>query len=134
MYEGMPEIMGGNFTMTTIALGSAFGGSGNAMNNYSSKAFDRLLANREIIAQRIESKYSGLKYPDVGFIHDQGLGGMPYNPGTDNVNGVNRNSADVLIPAFLAAAISSGSVLVLAAIMGIPGPSVWVEAFNFIIS
>jgi len=35
-----------------------------------------------------------------------------------------------LIPAFLAAAISSGSVLV----MGIPGPSVWVEAFNFIIS
>ena len=50
MYEGMPEIMGGNFTMTTIALGSAFGGSGNAMNNYSSKAFDKLLANREIIA------------------------------------------------------------------------------------
>mgnify|MGYP002227422934 FL=1 len=95
MYEGMPEIMGGNFTMTTIALGSAFGGSGNAMNNYSSKAFDKLLANREIIAQRIESKYSGLKYPDVGFIHDKGLGGMPYNPGTDNVNGVNRNSADV---------------------------------------
>ena len=44
-----------------------------------------------------------MKYPDVGFIHDQGLGGMPYNPGTDNVNGVNRNSADVLIPAFLAA-------------------------------
>ena len=39
-----------------------------------------------------------------------------------------------LIPAFLATAISSGSVLVLAAIMGIPGPSVWVEAFNFIIS
>ena len=103
MYEGMPEIMGGNFTMTTIALGSAFGGSGNAMNNYSSKAFDKLLANREIIAQRIESKYSGLKYPDVGFIHDKGLGGMPYNPGTGNVNGVNRNSADVLIPAFLAA-------------------------------
>ena len=103
MYEGMPEIMGGNFTMTTIALGSAFGGSGDAMNNYSSKAFDKLLANREIIAQRIESKYSGLRYPDVGFIHDQKLGGMPYNPGTDNVNGVNQNSADVLIPAFLAA-------------------------------
>ena len=103
MYEGMPEIMGGNFTMTTIALGSAFGGSGNAMNNYSSKAFDKLLANREIIAQRIESKYSGWRYPDVGFIHDQKLGGMPYNPGTDNVNGVNQNSADVLIPAFLAA-------------------------------
>ena len=35
-----------------------------------------------------------------------------------------------LIPAFLAAAISSGSVLVLTAIMGIPGPSVWVEALS----
>lgn len=103
MYEGMPEIMGGNFTMTTIALGSAFGGTGNALNNYSSKAFDKLLANREIIAKRLEGKYAGLKYPDVGFIHEKGLGGMPYNPGTDNVNGVNRNSADVLIPAFLAA-------------------------------
>lgn len=103
MYEGMPEIMGGNFTMTTIALGSAFGDTGNALNNYSSKAFDKLLANREIIAQRLEGKYAGLKYPDVGFIHEKGLGGMPYNPGTDNVNGVNRNSADVLIPAFLAA-------------------------------
>jgi len=39
-----------------------------------------------------------------------------------------------LIPAFLAAAIFSCSVLVLTAIMGIPGPSVWVEAFKFIIS
>lgn len=103
MYDGMPEIMGGNFTMTTIALGSAFGGSGNAMNNYSSKAFDRLIANREIIANRLESQYSRLKYPDVGFINKVGLGGMPYNPGTDNVNGVNQNSADVLIPAFIAA-------------------------------
>lgn len=54
--------------------GKRIRGSGNAMNNYSSKAFDKLLANREIIAQRIESKYSGLKYPDVGFIHDKGLG------------------------------------------------------------
>ncbi|MBP3518708.1 MAG: cell surface protein SprA [Parabacteroides sp.] len=103
MYEGMPEIMGGNFTMTTIALGSVFGSSGNAKNNYASKSFDKLLANREIIAQRIENQYSGLRYPDAGFIHDKGLGGMPYNPGADNVNGVNRNSADVLIPAFLAA-------------------------------
>ena len=39
-----------------------------------------------------------------------------------------------LIPAFLATAISSGSVLVLAAIMGVPGPSGWVGAVNFIIS
>ena len=103
MYAGMPEIMGGNFTMTTIALGSAFGGSGNAMNNYSSKAFDKFVANREIIAQRLENMYSSMRYPDAGFIADKHMGGMPYNPGEDNVNGVNPNSADVLIPAFLAA-------------------------------
>lgn len=103
MYNGMPEIMGGNFTMTTIALGSAFGGSGNAMNNYSSKAFDNFLAYREVIAQRYESKYAAMNYPDAGFIHEMGLGGKPYNPGSGNENGINRNSADVLIPAFLAA-------------------------------
>ena len=103
MYEGMPEIMGGNFTMTTIALSSAFGGSGNAMNNYSSKAFDKFLAHREIIAQRYENQYAGLTYPNEGFIREQGLGGKPYNPGANNENGINRNSPDVLIPAFLAA-------------------------------
>ena len=73
------------------------------MNNYSSKAFDKLVANREIIAQRLENMYSSMRYPDAGFIKDKGMGGMPYNPGKENINGVNRNSADVLIPAFLAA-------------------------------
>lgn len=103
MYPGMPEIQGGNFTMTTIALGSALSGSGNAANNYSSKAFDKFISNREAIAQRLEGKYASMAYPDKGFIHKTGLGGRPYNPGENNVNGVNRNSADVLIPAFLAA-------------------------------
>ncbi|RHJ86588.1 cell surface protein SprA [Parabacteroides sp. AM08-6] len=103
MYDGMPEQRGGNFTMTTIALGSALSGSGNAGNNYSSKTFDKFLANRTIIAQRLEQKYSGLNYPNQGFIKEQGLGGRPYNPGENNINGVNQNSADVLIPAFLAA-------------------------------
>lgn len=103
MYPGMPEVRGGNFTMTTIALGSAFGGSGNAGNNYSSKAFDKFISHRDIIAQRLEGKYRGMTYPDRGFIHDVNMGGQPYNPGSDNTNGINRNSSDVLIPAFIAA-------------------------------
>lgn len=53
MQDGMPEQMGGSFTMTTIALGSAFGGSGNANNGYSSKAFDKFIAHRSVIAQRL---------------------------------------------------------------------------------
>lgn len=103
MYSGMPEVMGGNFTMTTIALGSAFGGSGDAMNNYASKAFDKFLAHRSVIAERLENMYAGQRYPDAGFIKEMGLGGKPYNPGAENINGVSENSADVLIPAFLAA-------------------------------
>ncbi len=102
-YDGMPEIMGGNFTMTTVALGSAFGGSGNAQNGYASKAFDKFLSYRETIAARLESMYSRLNYPNTGFIQEQGLGGQPYNPGPEGENGVSPNSADVLIPAFLAA-------------------------------
>lgn len=98
MYDGMPEIQGGNFTMTTIAIGSAFGGSGNAGNNYQSKVFNKFLENRSIIAARMEQQYAGLLYPSQGFIKGTPFEGQPYTPG-----GVSLNSADVLIPAFLAA-------------------------------
>lgn len=103
MYKGKPELLGGNFTITTIGLRSAFKGSGNLGNNYASPAFDDFLANREIIAQRLEQKYTGTLYPSSGFLDGHSSAGKPYDPGTDNVNGVNRNSADVLIPAFIAA-------------------------------
>lgn len=100
MYPGMPEINGGTFTMTTIALGSALSGSGSARNNYASKTFDKFVANREIIAARLESNYTGMNYPNAGFIKGTEFANMPYNK---NNGGVSRNSADVLIPAFLAA-------------------------------
>ena len=103
MYSGMPELTGGNFTMTTIALGSFFKGIGNAENNYSSKSFDKFIENREIIAQRLENRYAGTNYPSGGFLGQNGYGGQPYNPGSNNEQGVSRNSGDVLIPAFLAA-------------------------------
>ncbi|RHJ90851.1 cell surface protein SprA [Parabacteroides bouchesdurhonensis] len=98
MYDGMPETQGGSFTMTTIALKSAFGGSGNAGNGYSSKAFDNFLSNRSIIAARLENMYAGTSYPNAGFIAGTANAGRPYEQG-----GVGLNSTDVLIPAFLAA-------------------------------
>lgn len=101
MYSGMPELTGGNFTMTTIALGSFFKGIGNVGNNYASKSFDDFIRNREIIASRLESRYAGTQYPNTGFLGDTPYGGREYSP--EHAGGVSRNSADVLIPAFLAA-------------------------------
>lgn len=100
MYEGMPEIKGGSFNMTTIALSSAFEGIGDANNNYKSSAFNKFIDNRNIIQQRIENRYNGTTYPTTGFMEGNHLAGQPYNPTEGNVS---RNSADVLIPAFLAA-------------------------------
>ena len=99
MYEGMPTIRGGNFTMTHIAIASSLK-SAKASNGYYSKAFETFLQNREIIAQRLEAKYSQMTYPSAGFISEKGLVGKRYN--AEN-GGVNLNSPDVMIPAFIAA-------------------------------
>lgn len=101
MYAGMPELTGGNFTMTTIALGSFFKGIGNAGNNYNSAAFNKFIENRQIITDRLESRYSGTKYPSGGFLTQGGWAGQAYQKGDGG--GISPNSADVLIPAFLAA-------------------------------
>lgn len=92
---------GGNFSMTTVALKSALKSS-NAKNNYYSKAFNTFLSNRKIVKNRLEAKYRNTNYPVGGFLADGGsaLQGSPYNP----TNGeVDINSADVLIPSFIAA-------------------------------
>jgi len=101
MYEGMPEIEGGSFNMTTIALSSAFSGMGDAGNEYKSAAFEKFRENRNTIRQRLQDKYSNTTYPDAGFLEGSAAAGEPFNPELEG--GVNLNSADVLIPAFLAA-------------------------------
>ncbi|WP_238943986.1 T9SS outer membrane translocon Sov/SprA [Seramator thermalis] len=99
MYNDMPNIHGGTFAISTISLASAFE-KFSAKDNYHSKSFDRFLANRDVIASRIREKYQSSTYPGTGFLSGNGLAGQPFDP----VNGdVNQNSADVLIPAFLAA-------------------------------
>ena len=99
MYNGMPTTYGGNFRMTTVALGSLFASSGNSRNGFSSKPFQQFLANRAIIAARLENGYARISYPNHGFLEGTNLG--TYNPA--RFGGIRENSADVLIPAFLAA-------------------------------
>lgn len=99
MFDDMPTVRGGSYTKTHIALKTAFRSS-SAKDGYSSQAFDDFLKNREIIAARLEAHYGSLgNYPNKGFIASTGFGDKPY----DSANGgVNRSSADVMIPAFIA--------------------------------
>ncbi|MDR0700694.1 MAG: cell surface protein SprA [Tannerella sp.] len=102
MFKGMPETKGGNFTMTTIGLGGIFSGAGDALKNYKSDVFQKMLDNRNIIASRINDRYKGSRYPDAGF-----LAGTSY-PSMENgfdpkYGSAGINSGDVLIPSFIAA-------------------------------
>lgn len=92
MYTGVPKTFGGSFAISTIALSTAFQG-GKAENDYASAVFDKFLDSRDIIANRLENSYRGIRYPAPGY--------PEYDPAIHP--GVNKNSPDVLIPAFLAA-------------------------------
>ena len=87
MVDGMPTTRGGSFAMSTVSLSSAFEGK-NSGNNYRSKAFERFIAYRETVASRVEGQYQGSQ----GDQPSQNSGGT-----------IRPRSADVLIPAFLAA-------------------------------
>lgn len=87
MFDDMPMVQGGNFTMTHIAIRTSLK-QPDVKNGYQSKAFSDFLNNRGIIASRLQNTYSGISKE----------GSLP---GT--LNDVSQNSSDVLIPAFLAA-------------------------------
>ena len=91
VFEGMPRTWGGSFMMTTIGLGDFFA-TAQASDGYASAAFSQFLAFRSIIAERLRERYKA-HAPSSSFT-------------------VRENSADVLIPAFLAAYTASapGSV------------------------
>jgi len=103
MFDGMPQTFTGSYNISLIALSTAFKPTGTAKNNYSSELFNNFLANRQIIADRLNSKLVGTKYPDTNLFKqniNSALAGTTY----DSKNGqYSANSADVLIPAFLAA-------------------------------
>ncbi len=90
----------GSYNITMMALATAFTPTGSALQNYNSSLFNNFLTNRQVIADRLNAKYTGTNYPKTGFLSTNSLGGQPYNSG----NGAyTLNSSDVLIPAFLAA-------------------------------
>ena len=92
MYAGMPFNESGGLTMTTITIGNSFGG-GNAGNGYKSEIYENFVNNIEAYRQQTEKQYEGAKYPA-----SSSLAGQPYDAAN---GGVNKYSADVMIPAFL---------------------------------
>ena len=98
-YEQLQENMTGSFNITQVAIATAFHKVGNADVNFASETFSQFLTNRNVMARRVADQYTGLRYPNAGFIPLE-LRGKPYNP---KYGAVANNSADVLVPAFLAA-------------------------------
>ncbi|NDV77439.1 cell surface protein SprA [Dysgonomonas sp. 511] len=101
MFDGSPKSLGGNFSMTTVALSSALRSS-NAKDNYYSEAFNKFLQNRHVVKERLETMYQNTSYPSGGFLAETNpnLQGQSYSPSNGEVD---LNSADVLIPAFISA-------------------------------
>ena len=97
-YDQMQYNRTGSFNITQVAIGTAFTRIGDAENNFSSADFNRFLENRDIMRQRVQARYNDTSYPTAGFIPIE-LQGQKYDASKGSVS---RNSADVLVPAFLA--------------------------------
>ena len=100
MYEGTPTTQSGAFQMTTISLGSAFEGMGNANSSYRSKTFEKFVNSLAGFRDRVEAQYAGTVYPA-----GSALAGGKFDASRTPVN---QYSSDVMIPAFLKAYTSMG--------------------------
>ena len=100
MYQGNPTTQSGTFTMTTLSLGTAFEGMGDANNGYKSKTFEKFVNSLDGFRDRVEAQYVGKNYPSA-------FGGGQFDPANGSVD---KYSADVMIPAFLNAYTSMGGV------------------------
>lgn len=98
-FDQLQENMTGSFNITQVALGTAFQRIGTADDNFASEVFDQFLRNRDIMQGRVQEQYEDLRYPNSGFI-DSELRGKKYDR---KYGAVGNNTADVLVPAFLAA-------------------------------
>ena len=98
-FEGMPKTFTGTYNITLMALATAFKPIGTAQENYNSEPFNNLLSNRKIIADRLKETYRNSTVPTSGFLKGNTL----TNSEILNSSAINLNSADVLIPAFVAA-------------------------------
>ena len=80
--NSFPVNYSGQFTMTTISVKSAFEGMGSAENGFRSASFDRFCESLDGFRSRVQAQYTGRINPNE-FV------------------GVNKYSADVMVPAFL---------------------------------
>lgn len=100
-YGDIQENMTGSFNITQVAIGTLFSRVGSQEENFSNSAYDQFLTNRELLTNRVQDQYAGTVYPDAGFLRGTIYAGQQYDP---NKHGrISTNSADVLVPAFLAA-------------------------------
>ena len=97
-YDRLQENRTGSFNITQVAIATAFTKIGTAENNFQSDDFDRFLLNRNLMQSRVQSRYANVYYPTGGFIEST-QAGKRYTT-ADGI--VSRNSADVLVPAFIA--------------------------------
>ena len=93
MYEGTPTTQSGSFQMTTISIGSAFEGMGDANSGYRSKTFEKFVGSLQDFRNRVEQQYAGMIYPA-----GSSLAGGKFDASRTPVN---QYSADVMVPAFL---------------------------------
>ena len=99
-YGNLQENMTGSFNITQVAIGTLFSRIGTQEENFRNSAFDQFLANREVMVNRVQDQYTGTTLPSTGFMSNIPIG-TKYDP--TKHGRVSRNSADVLVPAFLAA-------------------------------
>ena len=99
-YERLQETMTGSFNITQVAIGTIFSRIGSQEENFANSAFDQFLANRELLTNRVQDQYTGITLPSEGFMNNIPVG-TTYDP--TKHGRVSSNSADVLVPAFLAA-------------------------------
>ncbi len=99
-YDRMQENITGSFNITQVALGTAFRKIGTADDNFANETFNRFQEYRGIMQNRVQAQYEGVQYPDAGFLAGTTAANQTYDPKNGKVD---NNSADVLVPAFLAA-------------------------------
>ena len=98
-FDQLQENMTGSFNITQVAIGTAFQKIGSVDENFASEVFDQFLRSRDIMTNRVQEQYDGMNYPNAGFIPTE-LRGKKYDR---KYGTVGNNTADVLVPAFLAA-------------------------------
>jgi cell surface protein SprA len=98
-YDQLQENMTGSFNITQVAIGTAFHKVGSADQNFASETFSNFLNYRDVMTNRVQQQYADVRYPNAGFIPLE-LRGKTYD---SKYGAVANNTADVLIPAFLAA-------------------------------